>query len=214
MDSTINVLPEYKSFSPVEVEEPAREAMEREDEYQLIAQAQRGNKEAFGRLVEEYNKRVYRIAFSILRDSVEAYDVAQEAFIRVYQVLAEYDGRASFCTWVCRVAINRCLNRLRKRRLKKITLYKVEKDNQEQTKFKAELSNPRETLGNKEIGRLTQEAIDQLPMKSKLAVNLVLVEGLSYHEAAEIMGCGEKTVSSRLIAARKKLRKILSPYLR
>ena len=214
MDSIIKVLTEYKSYSPVEGEEPAREAMEREDAYQFIAQAQKGNKEAFGRLVEEYNKRVYGIAYSILRDPVEAYDVAQEAFIRVYRVLAEYDGRASFSTWVIRIAINRCLNRLRKRRLKKITLYRVEKDNREQTKFKAESSNPREALRNKEIGRLTQEAIDQLPMKNKLVVNLVLVEGLSYHEAAQIMGCGEKTVSSRLIAARKKLKKILSPYLR
>ena len=129
----------------------------------------------------------------------DAEDLAQETFIQAFRQIAEYRGEAAFSSWLCRIAINRCLN-WRKREQRRGLL--------DQEWGKTQSGSSAEEDGQ---AGAVQAALMKLPSKQRAAVVLTVYEGRSHAEAARALGCAETTVSWRVFAARQKLRRWLRP---
>jgi RNA polymerase sigma-70 factor (ECF subfamily) len=185
------------------------------DDLALVNAARAGDTDAFTALVVRYQRKVYAVALGIVKDTDQAWDVSQEAFVRVHGHLAEFKGESSFQTWVLRIASHLAIDSLRRER----------KNRRDQLEDVAEeligeagegiLSTP---LGNdpaanllrRELGERMEAALDRLPEIHRTILVLREVEGLSYDELAERLGVQKGTVMSRLFHARKKMQAALA----
>ncbi|MBI3118345.1 MAG: sigma-70 family RNA polymerase sigma factor, partial [Candidatus Hydrogenedentes bacterium] len=171
----------------------------------LVRRAQAGDVHAFESLVRLYRNDVYALSYHFLRNREEAWDVSQEVFIKVYRSLKHFRGEASFKSWLLRITANQCKDQLKKRRLDTVPF---------EDALKADA--PGESLGPgrqseaSELGAVIERAVASLPPKHRTAFILREMEGLSYQEMAEAMGCNLGTVMSRLHHARKKLQEALA----
>ena len=174
---------------------------------ELVDAARKGDGEAFGTLVRRYQRRVYRIALHLLRDADDAEDVTQEAFVRAFAALDRFDGRSQPFTWMYRIAVNLSLNaiRARKTRRKASTADdpRVEELLVEDHKS---AGNPSSAAARRQLAVALCEAIDSLTDTLRTTLVLILVDGLSHAEAAEVLGCPEGTIAWRIHEARRKLR--------
>ncbi len=187
------------------------------DDLALVARARAGDAEAFRALVVRYQRKVYAVALGIVKDRDLAWDVAQEAFVRIHAHLAEFKGDASFSTWVLRIGSHLAIDAVRKERV----AAKDEIDEVRDADLAAsgegilatELGNdPQRNLLRRELaGKMTQ-ALAQLPEKHRTILVLRELEGLSYEELAERLGIHKGTVMSRLFHARKKMQVLLRDY--
>ncbi len=180
----------------------------------LIEAFQKGDKVAFDKLVLKHTKRVFNLCFRLLGDYEEANDSAQETFIRVYRALRKFRFEAAFSTWLYRIAVNTCKNKLKSAayRQKKRTVSwdnPISSHSPTVLEVQEESQSPAIELEKKERMRVIQEAINALPPEHKEVVTLRDIEGLSYEEIAEITGLSLGTVKSRLARARSDLRKRL-----
>ena len=180
----------------------------------LIEAFQKGDKVAFDKLVLKHTKRVFNLCFRLLGDYEEANDSAQETFIRVYRALRKFRFEAAFSTWLYRIAVNTCKNKLKSaayRQKKRMVSWDNPVSAHSPTVLEAqeESQSPAIELEKKERMRIIQEAINALPPEHKEVVTLRDIEGLSYEEIAEITGLSLGTVKSRLARARSDLRKRL-----
>jgi len=178
---------------------------------ELVRNAKEGDDEAFGMLVEQYQDRIYGYVFRMLHDSDEAEDVAQEVFIRAYQNLAGFREAASFPTWLYRIATNLAIDAARARKSRRTNSFSldepVETDEGEmQRQLPADMPGPVDLVESSELQRTVAEAIAQLSAKLRTVITLYDIEGLSYKEIAEVLGCPVGTVKSRLFNARNQLR--------
>lgn len=182
----------------------------------IVRQAQRGDEAAFTRLVEKYQSRVVGLAYSVVRNPEDALDVAQEAFIRVHRKLKGFRGKSSFYTWLYRVTVNLAIDRDRKRKRHPTeSLEGIEEritDTAEPV-FPDDGPSPRDLAADGELSVLVNDAIDSLPSRHRTVVLLREVQGLSYNEIAEVVGCSVGTVMSRLHYARQRLKERIRPYL-
>ncbi len=187
------------------------------DDLALVEQAKTGDREAFRALVVRYQRKVYAVALGIVKDRDLAWDVAQEAFIRVHQHIGDFKGEASFSTWVLRIGSHLAIDALRKER-------SSSKDDIDEVRdadvheggegiLATALGNdPQQNALRRELaGKMTQ-ALAQLPEKHRTILVLREVEGLSYEELAERLGIHKGTVMSRLFHARKKMQALLRDY--
>ena len=203
---------------PAAVNFPARTPVRMDaDDLALVEKAQAGEKEAFRALVVRHQRRVYAVALGIVKDPDLAWDVAQEAFVRVHQHLAEFKGEASFSTWVLRIGTHLAIDVIRKERTSaKQDIDDVhEADVQEGGEgiLSTALGNdPQQNALRRELAGKMTEALAQLPEKHRTILVLREVEGLSYEELAERLGIHKGTVMSRLFHARKKMQAILRDY--
>jgi RNA polymerase sigma-70 factor (ECF subfamily) len=182
-----------------------------DDVRSIVERAREGDRAAFGQLVKSYQRRVYITAFRMMGNYDDASDVAQEAFIRAYRGLDSFDFRSDFFTWLYRIVINVSLNHLRQARRKRgISLQEaiLPEPLQQQAG-----DDPRKILEFKQMMVATFQALDQLPDTQRATVVLVLMEGMPYREAAEILECSEGTVAWRMHEARKKLAERLGKHL-
>ncbi len=188
------------------------------DDLSLVDRAKAGEAEAFRALVVRYQRKVYAVALGIVRDPDLAWDVAQEAFVRVHAHLAEFEGKSSFSTWLFRIATHVSIDAVRRERVS----HKEEIDevNEAHVAEGAEgilatsLGNdPRENLLRREMAERIQAALATLPEKHRTILVLREVEGLSYEELAERLGIHKGTVMSRLFHARKKMQAALRGYV-
>lgn len=173
--------------------DPLRDARDAE----LLLRAQRGDEDAFRELVERYEKRAFFIAFGVLNREEEAWDVAQEAFLRVYRSLDRFDFARSFYTWFFRIVQNLAIDRLRKAAVQKI----VPLDGLEER-----LSAPRDEelpAESEETRGLVRRVIEKLPASFRAVLVLRDLEGLSCKEIAPVVGASHATVRWRLHRARK-----------
>jgi RNA polymerase sigma-70 factor (ECF subfamily) len=128
-----------------------------EDEKKLLAEAKNGDTEAFGKLVQRYQKRVYTVIYRFVRNHTEADDLAQEAFIRAFKAIDRFDLRYPFSPWIYRIAINLTLNHLKKRRLPMVNA---------DLERKPSADNPVSVLEQVETRRKVHAAIARLPQLS------------------------------------------------
>lgn len=180
----------------------------------LVSRARRGEMAAFEELVARHRDKVYARAFSMMRSEDDALEVSQEAWIKGWQRLKQFQGDSSFLTWMTRIVINLCLDHLRKRkrhRAESIETLKEEAGGVE--RFMPILtSNPTAGLERQELRQRLDQAMAQLSYEHRTVLILHEFEELEYKEIAKRMGCSIGTVMSRLFYARRKLAKLMASY--
>jgi RNA polymerase sigma-70 factor (ECF subfamily) len=187
------------------------------DDLALVQGAKAGDTEAFRALVVRYQRKVYAVALGIVKDPDLAWDVAQEAFVRVHQHLGEFKGDSTFSTWVLRIGSHLAIDSLRKERAS--SKQDIDDVNEADVQGGGEgilataLGNdPQQNALRRELAGKMTEALAQLPEKHRTILVLREVEGLSYEELAERLGIHKGTVMSRLFHARKKMQALLREY--
>jgi len=181
----------------------------------LITEVQKGNKQAFDSLVIKYQYKVFKLVARYISDPSEVLDVTQEAFIKAYKAIDHFRGESSFYTWLYRIAVNTAKNHLITKG-RRVPESEHEIGEIEQFISKAnvkEFSTPERTLIYDEMEHLLFDIIDELPSDLRTAIMLRELEGLTYDEISEIMGCPVGTVRSRIFRARESIEKKIEPYL-
>jgi RNA polymerase sigma-70 factor, ECF subfamily len=184
----------------------------------LVERCKKGDHAAFRALVERYQGRVYSLAFGMLHERQDALDITQEVFIKVHRYLENFQGSASFYTWLYRITYNLCIDHLRRSGRMQTVDYD-DRIQREPTEEIAEIhpslvgGNPGKVLSRKELAGKIQEAIDELPPYHRGVIIMREIEGMSYKEMAEAMKVSKGTIMSRLHHARQKLQRALAPYL-
>jgi RNA polymerase sigma-70 factor (ECF subfamily) len=173
----------------------------------LVEQVLAGNTAMFELLMRRYNERLYRASRAIVRDEQEAEDVMQQAYVNAFTHLRQYNGTASFATWLTRIAINEALARVRRRG--RYETFDEESPRVEPLVPVAPPGNPEQQAFAGELRGLLEWAIDQLPNGMREVFVLRDVEGMSTLEAAECLGVSEDVVKTRLSRGRALLRQHL-----
>ncbi len=181
---------------------------------ELLKRARRKDPAAFEILVARYERRVIGMCLRHLGQYEDACDLAQEIFVQVFQHLKDFEGRSSFSTWIYRVSLNACYNRLRWRKSKGrsagTSLEGLLEAGETEGDYKSLLKDPAqgalENLEQDETRRQVREAVAGLDNDHRQVIELVDIEGLSYDEAGKILGTPVNTVRSRLSRARNALK--------
>jgi RNA polymerase sigma-70 factor, ECF subfamily len=187
------------------------------DDAALVERCRAGDVAAFEPLVEKYRQRVWRLAYNILRDREEAWDVAQEAFIKAFQALPSFRGQSAFYTWLYRIVMNVAADRGRARGAQG-RAFGTERVPEEDWERVLPDQNPGDESPDAAAARTEErakimKALDKLSEDHRRIVMLSDLEGLSYREIAETLDIPMGTVMSRLHNARKRLRDALGPLL-
>jgi RNA polymerase sigma-70 factor (ECF subfamily) len=183
-----------------------RQARKKLDDRSLIKETLDGDKNAFKELVKKYESQVAATVIGMLGPGPEAEDVGQETFIRFYRALAGFRGESSVATYITRIAINLCLNEI-KRRGRHRTRYVIDGEK----KLESLAHNPG-TENRDAMTRLANLGLQRLDPKFRCVIVLRLIDGHTTRETAEILRLPEGTVLSRLARGQQKLKEILSHY--
>ncbi len=185
------------------------------NEKELIRRCRKNDREAFNELVLIYQNKVINIAYGMLSNKDDAYDAAQETFLKVYRYLDKFEEKSSFSTWIYRITVNVCNDILRKRSKTAPTISIFSgKPTGDQEPAELEIKDssptPEDHAESTETQALVRAALDELSEEFKTVITLFDLEGLSYDEIASIIKCPVGTVKSRLNRARNALKKKLS----
>jgi RNA polymerase sigma-70 factor (ECF subfamily) len=189
---------------------------ERDIDAELVARVQRGDKKAFDLLVLKYQRKIMRLLSRMIRDPAEVEDVAQEAFIKAYRALPQFRGDSAFYTWLYRIAINTARNWLASNGRRPSTPNALENEDGEtfnETDNLSDISTPESMVASREIAETVNAAIQGLPEELRTAIVLREIEGMSYEDIAQSMGCPIGTVRSRIFRAREAVAARLRPLL-
>jgi RNA polymerase sigma-70 factor (ECF subfamily) len=189
---------------------------EREIDQELVERAQRGDKQAFGLLVEKYQRKLARLLSRFVRDPAEVEDVTQEAFIKAYRALPKFRGDSAFYTWLYRIGINTAKNYLMAAGRRAPTSTGVdseEAESLEEGEQLRDINTPESLLLSREIGDTVNATMEALPEELRTAIQLREIEGMSYEDIAQIMNCPIGTVRSRIFRAREAIADQLKPLL-
>ena len=182
--------------------------MTRDEELRLIERVLRGDNDAFEPLVLENQQRVYTVALRITGNEADAWDAAQEAFLRAYRSLKDFRGESRFSTWLYKLAGSAAIDLLRRRRdAQLVSLYDEDESIPD---VPDERFAPESSLEKKELRENVQRALSLLPADYRQILTLRELGGLSYEELGETLGLEAGTVKSRLARARQKLCALLS----
>ena len=178
----------------------------------LVKAAQKGDMAAFEELVARHRDKIYARAFSMLRNEDDATDLSQEAWVKGWQRLHQFQGDSSFATWMTRIVINLCLDQLRKN--KRIKSESIDEMNEETGGVERQMPvitpNPTEGLERGELRQRIDKALGQLSYEHRTVLILHEFEELEYKLIAKKMGCSIGTVMSRLFYARRKMAALLA----
>jgi RNA polymerase sigma-70 factor (ECF subfamily) len=193
-------------------------AHDRLDDGALVELARVGDPSGFRIIMQQHNRRLYRVARGILADDGEAEDVVQETYVRAFENLALFRGESSLATWLTRIAINEALGRKRKRRqttdLSNLDLINEQGERRILMFPGARTdSNPEANANRAEIRRLLERAVDGLPEAFRIVFVMREVEQMSVEETATQLGIPLETVKTRLHRARRLLREALAEKL-
>ncbi|HTE90955.1 MAG TPA: sigma-70 family RNA polymerase sigma factor [Terriglobales bacterium] len=185
------------------------------DELTLVQAAKSGDVSAFEELVRRYDRNVFRIAQHITQNREDAEDVVQDAFLKAYSNLAQFQGQSKFYTWLVRIAVNEALMKLRRRRPER-TVSLDEEVKTEEDSVPREVAdwspNPEQQYSQAELREILSKTIQGLPPGFRTVFVLRDVEGLSTEETADALDLSIPAVKSRLLRARLQLRERLSRY--
>jgi RNA polymerase sigma-70 factor (ECF subfamily) len=168
--------------------------------------------DAFEELVARHRDKIYARAFSMMRREDEALDLSQEAWVKGWQRLAQFQGESSFGTWMTRIVINLCLDQIRKQKRQRTeSIEAMEEENGGvERQMPVVQTNPTERLERGELKERIDRALGQLSNDHRAVLVLHEFEDLEYKEIAKRMGCSIGTVMSRLFYARKKMASLLA----
>jgi RNA polymerase sigma-70 factor (ECF subfamily) len=188
----------------------------KEDEPVLVAAAKSGDITAFETLVGRYERKIFRLAQNITQNREDAEDVMQEAFLKAYEHLGEFQGNSRFYTWLVRIAVNQALMKLRKRRPNQISLDEEVDTGEELMPREVQDwgPSPEDRYKQSEVADILATTISELDPSFRIVFQLRDIEELSTEETAEALGLSVPAVKSRLLRARLKLRQKLSRYFR
>lgn len=176
----------------------------------VVRRAKQGDQDAFETLVTRYEKRVYSLAYHYAGNEQDAMDISQEAFLRVYRFLPQFNEDSQFSTWLYRVTSNVCKDYLRKRNARAAFSLSGEQEGEEYLMEAPDLRyNPEDLLEQKEMRRQIREGLAQLNPDHREILVMRDVLGLTYEEIASSLELEEGTVKSRIARAREKLRQKL-----
>jgi RNA polymerase sigma-70 factor (ECF subfamily) len=173
---------------------------------EVVGRVLAGETELYEILMRRYNQRLYRVVISILRDADETQDVMQEAYVRAYQHLSQFEGRAAFSTWLTRIAVHEALARLRQRE-------RVQQLSSDANEVEIPVSpgspalDPEQTMSKAELSRMLEEAVLDLPEQYRTVLMLRDVEEMSTSETAAALSLSEENVKVRLHRGRALVRR-------
>src|SRR5256885_500685 len=179
---------------------------------ELVGRAQQGDMAAFEELVSRHRDKIYARAFSMMRNEEEAIDLSQEAWVKGWQRLKQFQGEASFGTWMTRIVINLCLDQLRKQKRHRIESIEAmtEESGGVERQMPVVTVNPTAGLERSELRQRINEALEKLSHEHRTVIVLHEFEEMEYKEIAKTMGCSIGTVMSRLFYARRKMAALLA----
>ena len=187
------------------------------DELELVRRAQSGDELAFRTIMERHNRRLYRVARTILRDDSEAEDAVQESYLRAFAALGSFRGDASLATWLTRITLNEALGRKRRQRptVELEALDAMKERSAQIIRFPTMQTDtdPERSAAQREIRRLLERSIDALPEPFRVVFVMRDVEELSTEETAGFLGIKPETVKTRLHRARRLLREALDQHM-
>lgn len=172
----------------------------REDDREAVEACRRGEREAFDRLVERYQRDVYRLCYRYVNNHHDANDMAQEAFLKAYRAIPKFRGDSSFSTWLYRIAVNTCLNFRSSRRPEPLELSEHLPDASE---------GVMDHMERDERSRQVSDAVRRLPEKQRATLILKIYHDLTHEEVAAVVGASVGTVKANLFHALGNLRKML-----
>ena len=180
------------------------------EETAMISRCQQGDQEALKEIFDKYHKKVYRIAYGVVRQREEALDIVQEVFIKLFRSIKNFKGRSQFYTYLYRMVMNTAIDHARKTGKQFISSLDEEGSFEPSDNIE---KGPERVLLQKELEERVKSAMNKLPAEQKAALIFRDVEGLSYQEMAEAMGCSIGTVMSRLHYGRKRIQELLKDYV-
>jgi RNA polymerase sigma-70 factor, ECF subfamily len=184
-------------------------------EAELARRSREGDVGAFDQIVERYEDRIYSFVRRMVRDPRDAEDASQDVFVKAYEGIRQFDGRASLGTWLFRIASNVCID-LSRRKARRIDPLPLERngDSEEAIEVPDERYDPERIVIEGEMQGVIEHAVVRLSEKLRTVLLLHDMENLSYEEIAEVVKVPLGTVKSRLYLAREQLREALRGYLR
>ena len=189
---------------PARLSELVKERRMADADADLVVQTQKGSPAAFEELVRNHQRMIYSLTFRMTGSLADAEDLAQETFIRAYEQIGTFRGASKFSTWLYRIAVNTCLNwRQSEARRSQLHASCAEE-------MSVRHSNGEIPAGQNGACQQVQSALLKLPAKQRAAIVLTTYDGLNHAEAAQVLGCSETTVSWRVFAARRKLKRWLT----
>jgi RNA polymerase sigma-70 factor (ECF subfamily) len=178
----------------------------------LVKEAQKGDLRSFEELVGRHRDKIYARAFSMLRNEDEAMDLCQEAWVKAWQRLVQFQGDSTFVTWITRIVINLCLDHMRKQKRQRTD--SIDQMDEESGGVERHLPvinpNPTENLERSELRQRIDHALTQLSHEHRTVIVLHEFEEMEYKEIAKTMGCSIGTVMSRLFYARRRMASLLA----
>lgn len=195
----------------------AKSQEDKEHEEELVRELQGGNLEAFDKIADLYQKKIYALSFNLTRNAMDAQDVAQDVLLTLFKKINTFQGKSAFSSWVYRITLNATYMKLRsKKKDQSISLDELlpsfNGSGFQQEKLQDWSETTESLLFSNETKEVIQKAVDQLPEKEKVVFLLRDVEGLSTEKVSEILDLTVPAVKSRLHRARLFLRKKLSSY--
>jgi RNA polymerase sigma-70 factor (ECF subfamily) len=187
----------------------------------LVERARQGDVDAFRDLVRRYESRAHSIALGVVGSREDAEDVVQEAFLKAFRNLGSFRGQSSFYTWFYRIVFNLAIDLSRKRYRKSessmgdtaamdsLTMHSAG----DASDFLGSVPNPDQVFQRNDLGKSIAKALDSLSSEHRAVIMLREIEGLSYSEISDVVGCSKGTVMSRLHHARKRLQRALAEYM-
>lgn len=183
-------------------------------EADLVKKCQAGETEAFDQLVTRYRTRIFAMVYNMVHNEQDAWDLAQESFVKAWKSIGRFRGQSSFYTWIYRIVMNVTIDWLRKKQVKgagaefndAIQLREIDPAAKTTPK---ENPLPYQQMEQSEIRARIDQAIAQLTPEHRAVILMKETEGMQYHEIAEALGCSIGTVMSRLFYARKRLQGML-----
>lgn len=181
----------------------------------LASRTASGDEQAFEALMRRYNRKLFRVARSILKNDADAEDVLQEAYLRAYRRIGDFRGEAQFGTWLTRIVINQALMRLRADKRDRVVVSFEQADPERPVDLGADLADdkaesPPDAALRGEVRRMLERHIDHLPMAMRTVLVMRDVEDMSVQETADSLGIPAATVRTRLFRARALLRERLA----
>jgi len=185
------------------------------DDAVLVTQAQAGDYKAFDQLVTRHRGKVYAMIMNMVKNDADAWDLAQDSFIKAWKALPKFENRSKFSTWLFRISHNVVYDKMRKKKIRS----EGELDDQLLDANRIDMTaptapklerRPDEALVGKELKQRIDDALSKISPEHRETIVLREVQGMDYKEIAEIMECSLGTVMSRLFYARKKLQSLLS----